>query len=197
MIKKDFLRLGKLARLAMLEKLRQPANLAIYDGIISEYQSNSDGMVFQVGRAKLESSFPNIGVEIRDRQDQWIATAHTHSVRLTFDVFIAVKAYAGSARPGDTKPDEIISTVEDYIIDLAEFTFELLNQPGTLQYKVEKDSDGTVLKQPLQIYDSHADSIHYSYLYNGALRTAQIQWWAEVAQLGPTGLAVAEFQPPA
>ncbi len=172
---------GKLLRQAALTKLGSVDSIALFDSISAKYQSNTKGVTFQVGKAKLESAFPNIGIEIISRQDPFAALNHTKDITIRYSITVALKTL-----PANNKQDDKFKSImEDYLIEMAELAFEILNLPGTLQYTLTQDDDGNALQPPIKIYDSRADSITYGTLYNGALRIATIQWWAKAISLGP------------
>ncbi len=182
MIKASYPRLGLLVQKTLLELLSQEYYTVMFRKLMAEYQSQPpDRVYFHSGKSKLDSVFPNIGFEIQGRQDSWAALAYTKDIQYTFAVYVAVKALTGAAPTAEGKLNE----VEAYLISLAEFVFEALNEPlEALQYAITEDQDGKPLRETIKIYDSMASTIQYGFLYNGALRTAQINWTGHVMRLG-------------
>ena len=190
MISANFTRTGLLVGNAVLELLSQEAYQVTFRKLIAEFQSVPAGtpqMYFQYGRSKVNGTFPNIGLEIQTRRDTWAATNSTKDLEFAYDITVAVKVL-GLSDPtivGEQHP------IEQYIITLAEFVYEILNEPGAaLQYTITKDQDGVDLAMPLRVYDSWASDIQYGFLYNGALRTAKIPWSGKLMRLGPSGTPV-------
>lgn len=187
MIRVSYPRLGLLVGKALLEILSQEAYQVTYRKLIREFQTQtptSERMYFQQGRSKVDDSFPSISLEIKQRQDAFAATDYTKELTFRFDITVAVKALSAikATSTGET------NQVEQYIITLAEFVLEVLNEPlAALQYTVTTDQEGAALAVPFKIYDSLADTIDYGHLYNGALRIAKISWQGKILRLGPAG----------
>lgn len=184
MIKSSFNRLGLLVQQAIYAQLRQEYNVVQYRKLIAEYTSAGGSINFQVGRTKQTDVFPAISIEADSRRDEWAATNYTKDITYRFKLTVAVKTVSGEVKTGDGS----LNQVEAFSITLAEFTQEILNEPiAALQYDITQDQDGNNLVLPVRIYDSLASDIAYSYLYNGALRSAQISWMGKIMRVGPCG----------
>jgi hypothetical protein len=179
MITSNFLRLGIIVRNAVMSNLRAPKNRIEYNAIIKNYESAPKQICFRQGKVKVDSEFPFIGFEIIRRQDPFAATNHTRDTKLEYEITVALKAVGGG--------EEWTKAVEDYIIELAEYTYLILNDPAALQFTISTNSDGVALTRPVKVYDSGAEDLQYSYLYTGALRIAKISWFAKSMFLGPSG----------
>jgi len=187
MISANYPRISFLVGQKLIAVLSQEAYQVTYRKFIKEFQAvtavNSQ-MYFEHGRAKVNGTFPNIGLEVQARRDTWAATSHTKDIEVSYDIYVAVKVLAG----GKSIDEGAANPVEQYIITLAEFVLELLNEPQVaLQYTITTDQDGDPLTTPLRIYDSLASEIQYGFLYNGAVRIGKIPWSGKIMRLGPSG----------
>lgn len=189
MIQPSYQRLGSIVMRGLIDKLTQPVYQVLYRKIMAEYQSNApQQLFFQSGKPKIQGTFPCVGLEIVSRADEWGALSHTKDIKLSMEFTIAVKILSGQKLPTEeaTMPGDI-NEVEHYIIALSELIYEIMNEPLTLQYTIEKDQDGVALNPSLKIYDSLAEEIQYGFLYNGALRIGKIPWFGKIMRLGPSG----------
>lgn len=186
MIRSRFPRMATLVAMKIRETLALPAYQVTYRKIMAEFQEKvPDVMYFRSGRAKVNDIFPQIGIEVETEKETWAATSYTKDFEFDFSLYVAVKAASG-IKPNDQ--DGQINEVENYIIALAEFTKEVLNEPlAALQYTITADQDGNPIDPQLKIYDSKAESIRYGYLYNGAIRIGQISWFGKIMRVGVSG----------
>ena len=188
MIPLNFNKLGILVRKAIIDLLSQPAYTVNFRKIIALYQSNpsSQTLYFHAGKSKVNDNFPNLGFEIEDRKDDWTATSFTKDISIRYSLYLAIKALQGPVREGNDGPGDISET-ENYVITMAEYITEILNEPDSgLQYLITTEPDGTTPLPggPIKIYDSRAEGIQYGFLYNGALRTAKISWFGKIMRTG-------------
>ena len=192
MIQKDFLRVAILVRNAVQQRLQSPMYQDVFSAITADYQSNEEGIHIRAGRAKLEDKYPTISLEADRYENEWIATNYTNDVTVRLNLMVMVKAYASVT--GELDP---VQVTEDLTMELSEACLRMLNEPTQSTYQIIQNTNGTNLIEPLQVYNSYADSIQYGTLYQGAVRIATIPWWGKLVFFGPIDIPGqgSEFNP--
>jgi len=193
MIQKHFLRYGILMRQVAFDKLSTVNSTKLFNGILSKYltkAAGAKGMSLAVGKPKVDSTTPSISMEILNRSEPWGAINHTKDITVEYNIYVSIKADVAQKPQSDWR----VNPTEDLIIELCEAVVEILNEPRTLSYLIQTDIDGTALPEPFKVYDSHAERIQYSWLYNGALRIGLIPWFGKTLVLGPTGSGVTDVE---
>lgn len=156
---------------ALENRLKEPENLAVFDGIIQEFQSNADNVYVRRGRAKVQDKYPCIGIEVVNRAEPWGAINYTKDVTVNVDVYGMLKVTGGQAS------DKISLAVEDYISKFGDALHGILNERNKLQYH---NIDG----QGMTIYDSYAEQADYTWLYQGAVRAVKLRWFGRLWLFG-------------
>ena len=153
---------------ALQNRLNEPANLAVFDAIVQEFQSNAENVYIRRGRAKVQDKFPCVALEIANKSEPWGAIHFTKDITVNIDVYGMIKVTGGQ------QSDKISLAVEDYIIKFGETLHGLLNERARLQYPNLPGLAGGA------IYDSYAEQCDYTWLYQGAVRAVKLRWWGKL-----------------
>lgn len=182
----NFTRISLAVRDAVYTKLSQPQYAAIYNKIITRYQSTAEMLYIRKGKAKVEDRFPCIAIELNSREEQWVAIDYFKETKISLNVYVMLKNLTSPAR-ADQDPAAVM---EDYIGEMADLTYEILNEPSQIPMTITEDADRK-LDTPAYVFDAFATNANFGFLYNGAIRAAEIQWWGKVqrANLAQTFLS--------
>lgn len=184
----NFNRVTMIVRNYLLDRF-QNDYAASYNAIINKYTQNNNGIFIRKGPNKVKPRYPMLAIEAKSLRQDWVALNYfkEYTVELYIDVYVKALGANPQELAGQDNDTDVVSILEDYVVELSEFTQQILNSPGNVRFPLDYDQNGVLLPNERKMFvnNSFSQDCDYQFLFDGPIRASRLSFTATVQQVGP------------
>lgn len=186
----NFNRVTMIVRNYLLDRF-QNDYAASYNSIINKYTQNNNGIFIRKGPNKVKPRYPMIAIEAKSMTNQWVAINYfkEYNIELYIDLYVKALGANPQQLASEDNDTDAVSILEDEILELSEFTQQILNDPDNVRFELTLDQNGDPLPQDKIMFcnTSWSESADFQFMYEGPIRAARLTWSGTIQRSGREG----------